>query len=354
MVAVPNTFRQACAVSRRDATIFVAMTSHSTGTGQTAFDISAIYDARDLISGHVRRTPMKQSETLTKLFGFDVYVKYEIFQKTGSFKPRGAFNKMLRLSEHEREAGVVAVSGGNHAQAVAYAASTLGIKAVVLMPENTPNVYLEATRGYGAEVDLQPSIADAFAKIEHYTNDGLTFIHPFDDPLVIAGQGTVGLEIMEDLPETTDVIASIGGGGMACGVAAAVKGVKPSARIWGVETEGADAMAQALAAGHPVDLPKITSIAKTLGAPAVTESTLALTQQLLEGVTVIPDAEAIDAMAFILERLKVMTEPAAACTLAAAHRLKENFAPDSKLVLVFCGGNTGAKDLCGYLRDFDG
>ncbi|MCC6327280.1 MAG: threonine/serine dehydratase [Acidobacteria bacterium] len=328
------------------------MTSHSTGTGQTAFDISAIYEARGLISNHVRRTPMKQSETLTKLFGFDVYVKYEIFQKTGSFKPRGAFNKMLRLSEHERAAGVVAVSGGNHAQAVAYAASTLGIKAVVLMPENTPNVYLDATRGYGAEVDLQPSIADAFAKIEHYTNDGMTFVHPFDDPLVIAGQGTVGLEIMEDLPETTDVIASIGGGGMACGVAAAVKGVEPSARIWGVETEGADAMAQALALGRPVDLPAITSIAKTLGAPSVSAFTLELAERLLENVTVVSDVEAVKAMAFILERLKVITEPAAACTLSAAHRLRENFGPTTRLVLVFCGGNAGPGDLCGYLERF--
>ncbi|MCC7306256.1 MAG: threonine/serine dehydratase [Acidobacteria bacterium] len=330
------------------------MTTPSAGAGNTRIDLSAIHDARDVISPYIRRTPLTKSETLSNLFGFDVYVKFELFQKTGSFKPRGAFNKMLRLSEEERQRGVVAVSGGNHAQAVAYAAKTLGVKAVVLMPENTPNVYLDATRGYGADVDLQPSIAAAFAKIQHYTNEGMTFVHPFDDPLVIAGQGTVGLEIMEDLPGTTDVIASIGGGGMACGVAAAVKGIKPSARVWGVETEGADAMAQALAAGHPIDLPAITSIAKTLGAPAVTGTTLGLAQQLFESVTVVPDSEAVDAMVFILERLKVMTEPAAACTLAAAHRLKENFAPNTKLVLVFCGGNTGTKDLFGYLRDFDG
>lgn len=136
------------------------MTTPSAGAGNTRIDLSAIHDARDVISPYIRRTPLTKSETLSNLFGFDVYVKFELFQKTGSFKPRGAFNKMLRLSEEERQRGVVAVSGGNHAQAVAYAAKTLGVKAVVLMPENTPNVYLDGTRGYGADVDLQPSIAD--------------------------------------------------------------------------------------------------------------------------------------------------------------------------------------------------
>lgn len=328
------------------------MTSTSTAAGFANFGLSSIIEARDRISNYIRRTPFAQSETLSRRFGFDVYVKYELFQKTGSFKPRGAFNKILSLSSDERERGVVAVSGGNHAQAVAFAAKELGTSAVILMPENTPQVYLDATEGYGAVVDLQPSIAAAFARIGHYLDQGMTLVHPFDDPLVIAGQGTVGLEILEELPETTDIIASVGGGGMACGVAAAARGLNPKVRIWGVETEGADAMAQALAAGKPVELPAITSIAKTLGAPAVTDSTLGLAKQLLESVTVVPDAEAVKAMGFILERLKVITEPAASCTLAAADRLKDNFDATTKLVLVFCGGNTGANDLCSYLERF--
>ncbi len=328
------------------------MTSTSAGTRNSEFDAAMIHDARKRISKYVKRTPLEKSETLTKEFGFDVYVKYELFQKTGSFKPRGAFNKMLGLSDEQRSQGVVAVSGGNHAQAVAYVANALGIKAVILMPENTPEVYLNASRGYGATIDLQPSIADAFAKIDDYLAEGMILVHPFDDPLVIAGQGTVGLEIMEDVPEATDIIASIGGGGLACGVAAAARSIKPSVRAWGVETDGADAMSKALEAGHPVELPAITSIAKTLGAPAVTESTLNLTKQYLESVTVVPDSEAVDAMVLILERLKVITEPASSCTLAAARRLRDNFSSDTKLVLIFCGGNTGVLDLCGYIERF--
>jgi threonine dehydratase len=241
------------------------------------------------------------------------------------------------------------VSGGNHAQAVAYAATTLGIDAVVLMPENTPKNYLDAARGYGANVDLQPNIAAAFDKIAEYEAQGRVLVHPFDDKLVIAGQGTVGLEIVEDVPDVTDVIASIGGGGMAAGVAMAVKSLKPEVKAWGVETIGADAMSQAIAAGEPVMLPAITSVAKTLGAPAVTDLTLQLAQQYLESVTVVSDDEAIAAQVYILERLKVLTEPASSCTFAAAERLRANFGPDTNLVLVFCGGNSSVVDICAYI-----
>src|SRR5205823_4702105 len=183
------------------------------------------------------------------------------------------------------------------------------------------------------------SISEAFKKINAYQSDGMIFVHPFDDPLVMAGAGTVGLEIMEDAPDTTDVILSIGGGGLAGGVATAVKSMNPGIRVCGVETVGADAMSQALAAGHPVELPAITSIAKTLGAPAVSERTLTLAQKLLESVTLVTDAEAVQALVFIAERLKVLTEPAASCTLAAAQKLKPNFNPDSRIVLILCGGN---------------
>ena len=328
------------------------MNSTAAGGQQTELTIEAIRDARERIAPFVKRTPLERSEALSQYLGADVFVKYELFQKTGSFKARGAFNKMLGLMPSEQDHGVVAVSGGNHAQAVAYAASVLGKKAVIVMPESTPQVYVDATRGYGAEVDLQPSIADAFAKIDHYRSEGMTFIHPFDDPVVMAGQGTVGLEIVEDLPDVTDVLVSIGGGGLMSGVALAIKTEGPGIRVWGVETEGADAMSQALEAGHPVGLPAITSIAKTLGAPSVSETTLSYAQRYLENVTVVPDSEAVDAMVFILERLKVITEPAASCTLAAARRLRQNFDRNSKVVLIFCGGNTGVRDLCGFVESF--
>jgi threonine dehydratase len=274
--------------------------------------VADIRAAATRIHPYVKRTHTELSRAVSERLNTHVYVKYELFQKTGSFKPRGAFNKMLQLSPEEKKAGVVAVSGGNHAQAVAYAADVLGVDAVILMPENTSSGYLDATRHYGATIDLRPDIADAFAGLEEYQKQGRVLIHPFDDDAVIAGQGTLGLEIMEDVPQATDIIASIGGG------------------------------------GRPVTIP-ITSIAKTLGAPYVTDRTLNLIRDLYESVTVVPDSEAVDALLYIAQRLKVITEPAAACTLAAAERLRENFTPQSHVVLVFCGGNTSIQDACGYI-----
>src|SRR5258706_10710926 len=217
-------------------------------------DIEMIKQAQQRIKGFVKRTPLEHSETLGKYLGTNVFVKFELFQKTGSFKVRGAFNKLLSLSDEEKKRGIVAISGGNHAQAVAYATSVLHVDAVVLMPRSTPKNYIEATKNYGAEVDLQPTIGDAFKKIKDYEAEGRVFIHPFDDPLVMAGQGSLGLEIMEDLPSITDMIISIGGGGFEGGVSTAVKSIQPGVRIWGVETIGADAMSQAIKAGHPGEL----------------------------------------------------------------------------------------------------
>ncbi len=311
-------------------------------------DLDAIQSARRRIHGRVKRTPLVSSEALSKRLGAPVYLKLELFQKTGSFKVRGAFNKVLSVSEDRRGRGLVAVSGGNHAQAVAYVASQLGLASVIVMPEKTPRNYVDATRGYGAEVVLVPRVQEAFLEIAKYESDGWTSVHPFDDPLVMAGQGTVGLEILEDLPDVTDVVVSIGGGGFIAGVATAVKSLKPAARVWGVETEGADAMSQALAAGHPVQLEAITSVARTLGAPSVTERTLLLAKKYLESVTLVPDSEAISALRLLLERAKVLTEPAASCTWAAAERLRDQFSPSSRVVLVLCGGNVAVDDLCRY------
>ena len=265
-------------------------------------------------------------------------------RRPGTFKPRGAFNKAIAAGA-TAGSRVVAVSGGNHAQAVAWMARRLGLHATIYMPRTTPVHYLNATIGYGAEVVLVSDIAEAFDAMDRAGAEGATTIHPFDDPLVVAGQGTFGLEIVEDLPDATDLVVSIGGGGFIGGVATAAKALKPSIRVWGVETEGADAMSRAIAAGHPVKLDAITSIAKTLGAPAVSATTLAMAQKYLEGVTVVPDAEALAALDFLLERAKVLTEPAASCTLAAAERLRANFGPDRHVVLMLCGGNWSTGDL---------
>lgn len=307
--------------------------------------IQDIEEARQRIDGRVRRTPAVRSETLSERLGANVYLKLELFQKTGAFKVRGAFNKVLSIPDRSGLRGLVAVSGGNHAQAVAYVAGKLGMRSTILMPEKTPRNYLEATRGYGAEVVLRKSAMEAFSEIPAYEKEGWLAIHPFDDPLVMAGQGTAGLEILEDVPETTDVIVSIGGGGWMGGVATAVKSRKPQIRVWGVETEGADCMSRALAAGHVVMLSAITSVARTLGAPSASERTLAMAQEYLESVTVVSDAEAITALKFLLERAKVLTEPAASCTLAAAERLRDKFSPQSHVVLLLCGGNQSLEDL---------
>jgi threonine dehydratase len=304
-----------------------------------------IQRARQRITPCVKRTPLSASASLSERLKTNVYVKLEVFQKTGSFKVRGAFNKILSLKPEERAHGVVAVSGGNHAQAVAYAARTLGLKSAVLMPEATPRNYVEATRGYGAEIKFAPDVHAAFAEVADYESRGWAFVHPFDDPDVIAGQGTIGLEILDDVPQVTDVIVSVGGGGLMGGLATAVKTLKPAVRVWGVETEGADCMSKSLAAGKIVTLEAITSVARTLGAPAPSERTMSMARDLLESVTVVSDAEALAALLYILERLKIVTEPAASCTLAAADRLRDQFSPDRHVVLVLCGGNMPPEDL---------
>jgi threonine dehydratase len=307
--------------------------------------LADIQNARQRIAPCVRRTPLTASAVLSERLKTNVYVKLELFQKTGSFKVRGAFNKALGLKAEERGQGIVAVSGGNHAQAVAYAARTLGLKSIILMPESTPANYVDATRGYGAEIHFAANVGAAFAEVAEYERQGWAYIHPFDDPVVIAGQGTIGLEILEDVPQVTDIIVSVGGGGLIGGIATAVRSLKPTVRMWGVETEGADCMSKSLAAGHVVTLEAITSIARTLGAPAPSELTLAMAQSLLENVTVVSDAEALVALRFLLERLKVLTEPAASCTLAAAERLKDQFSKERHVVLVLCGGNMPFEDL---------
>jgi len=304
--------------------------------------------AKARIEGRVARTPLKRSRTLSDVLGCNVYVKFELFQKTGSFKPRGAFNKLLATPADARGAGAVAVSGGNHGQAVAFAARELDMSSIILMPESTPKNYVEAALGYGAAVQLRANIATAFDEAAALGAQGYVFVHPFDDPLVIAGQGTTGLEIFEDAPQLTDVIVSIGGGGFIGGIATVLKELKPDIRIWGVETEGADAMSQALAADRVVQLPAITSIAKTLGAPAVSPRTLELAKRYVERVVVVSDAEAMRALRFLLERLKVLTEPAASCTLVAAERLRDRFDPESHVCLVLCGGNMAIEDVCRF------
>lgn len=313
-----------------------------------------ICQAQRRLRGLVHRTPLVHSTALSERLGARAYLKLECLQKTGSFKPRGAFNKLLSLSPDEKRRGVVAVSGGNHAQGLAYAARQLGVSATLAMPASTPRNYLDATRGYGAEIVLTPDIRTAFAEVERLQAAGRVLVHPFDDPLVAAGQGTVGLEILEDVPAVTHVYVSIGGGGLISGVASAIKAIKPDAHVIGVETDGADAMARALAAGKPVEMPGITSIARTLGAPSVSDFTLAQVRALVDEVAVVDDAATVQALFWILERTKYLLEPAAACCLVAADRHKNRRQAGDHVVLLACGGNVSAEDLCAFRQRFAG
>jgi len=220
-------------------------------------------------------------------------------------------------------------------------ARALDLRAKVLMPESTLAPIAAAVRDYGAEIQFAASAEEAFAAVADLEKEGWAYIHPFDDLLVIAGQGTLGLELLEDTPQITDLIVAIGGGGLMTGVATAIKSLKPNVRVWGVETEGADCMTQSLAAGAVISLEGIRSVARSLGAPAPSEATLHAARELLESVTVVSDEQALQASCFLLERLKILVEPAAACTLAAGDRLKTQFSTESHVVLLLAGGNVG-------------
>ena len=305
--------------------------------------------AAEKISSYVRRTPLWKSETLSKRLGTNVYLKMELFQKTGSFKPRGAFNQMLARKKDALEKGAVAISGGNFAQGAAYASRVLGVEIIVCMAEDTPKNYVDATRGYSATIDFSPDFQAAFNRYYELVDQGRTALHPFDNHHQMSGAGTVALEIFEDLPEITDLVISIGGGGLISGNTVAIKGLKPQVRVWGVETEGAATMKSAMDAGKVVNITP-TSISKTLGAPFVAQDALTIAQEHLEELLIVSDKQAIEAQQLILERTKVLPELAASCTLAAAETIKDRFGPDDHLVLLMCGGNESVASLLNYSK----
>ena len=305
--------------------------------------------AAEKVSSYVRRTPLWKSETLSKRLGTNVYLKMELFQKTGSFKPRGAFNQMLAREKDILDKGAVAISGGNFAQGVAYASRVLGVDIIVCMAEDTPKNYVDATRGYSATIDFSPDIQAAFNRYNELAEQGRTALHPFDNHYQMSGAGNVALEIFEELPEITDLVISIGGGGLISGNTVAIKGLKPQVRVWGVETEGAATMKSAMDAGRVVNI-KATSMSRTLGSPFVAQDALTIAQEHLEGLLIVSDKQAIDAQQLILERTKVLPELAASCTLAAAEKIKDRFGPDDHLVLLMCGGNESVANLVNYAK----
>ncbi|TDD81365.1 threonine/serine dehydratase [Saccharopolyspora karakumensis] len=314
--------------------------------------IEDVEAAAGVIEGHVVRTPTVTSPGLSELLGAPVTAKLELLQRTGSFKARGAVAKLLSLTEAERAAGVVAVSGGNHGIGLAVMAGALHVKATVVMPRSAPERAVEVAESAGATVRLADDMAGAFALTDRLRAEGSTLVHPFDDPAVIAAQGTVGLEFAEDAGELTDVLVSIGGGGLVSGVATALRAKRPGVRIWGVETEGAEAMSAALAAGGPVAV-ELSSIVSTLSAPAVSELTYQHVREMVEDVLVVPDSEAVQGVLDLAGHAKLWAEPAAGCLLPAARRIIGEH-EDVKLGLVVCGGNATPADVMAWAERFRG
>ena len=291
------------------------------------------------IAPSVRRTPMAESPSLgAMLGGIRLLLKLEMFQKTGSFKPRGVANRMARLTDAERSRGVVSLSAGNHAQALAYAASAMGIPSAIVMPSGAVRSKIDATRAYGGEVILTDGDLLQTA-LDIGQERGLTLIHPFDDLRTIAGTGTLGLEVLEDAPETDAIICGIGGGGLISGVSAAVKRAKPSVRVIGVEPTGAPGMTLALEAGEPIHLDTLNTVADGLAAPFVGVRNLNHVRAFVDEVVTVDDSDIIESMWLILERAKVLAEPAASATVAALLSGKVKTRAGENVVCVLSGGN---------------
>jgi threonine dehydratase len=296
------------------------------------------------IAGRVRRTPMMRSTQLSARLGVDLQFKLELFQKTGSFKVRGALNRMLKLSVDERRRGVVTISAGNHAQAVAWGAREVGTKAVVVMYANAVKSKVEATRGYGAEViQSDRDLLDVAHELQ--AERKLVMVHPFDDPAVIAGAGTVGDEILDDAPDADAILVGVGGGGIASGIAVAAKARRPGIRVIGVEPAGAAAMRLSLDRGSPQKLERMSTIADGLAAPWAGALTFAHIRGLGVEIITVSDAAIAESMWLTIERCKVLAEPAAAAGMAALVAGAVSLPTGAHAVCVLTGGNVDREKL---------
>jgi threonine dehydratase len=305
--------------------------------------------ALPLVAPHVHRTPLLGSRTLSDETGFDVRLKAELFQRTGSYKIRGPLVKLSRLTQEERDRGVVCSSAGNHAQGVALAAARLGVRAVVCMAENATPSKIAATKGYGADVVLEGSIwddADRKAR-ELVASDGLTYVHPFDDVDLISGQGTVGVEILEDWPEVEVVVVPIGGGGLISGVSAAVKQERPEVRIVGVESSDGAAMKTSVEAGELVTLEHCDTIIDGLRVKRAGELTFDLVQRFVDEIVAVPDATIFENVLWTMAHTKLVVEGAAAAPVAAIREGLVDAPAGTKVVCVLSGGNIDLSQLSG-------
>ena len=304
--------------------------------------LDMILEAQASLRGIARHTPLDPAPRL----GENVYIKAENLQLTGAFKLRGAYNKMLSLSPEEAARGVIACSAGNHAQGIAYSAARLGIRSVICMPAGAPISKIEATRAYGAEVMLVPGVYDDAAReAERLTREhGYTFAHPFNDPAVIAGQGTIGLEILEQLPDVTQVVVPIGGGGLISGIAYAVKHLKPSCRVIGVQAEGAPSMEHSVRQGRPVELERVSTIADGIAVKRPGDLTFQLCREYVDEIVTVAEDEIASAILALMEVQKTVAEGAGATPVAACMFRKVDTSA-GKTVCVVSGGNVDVTTL---------
>ena len=305
-------------------------------------------EARARIAPHIRRTPLLTSRQLSDLTGFDIRLKAELFQKVGSYKIRGPLNKFALMPDEQKRRGVVCSSAGNHAQGVALAAKIHGMRAVVCMAENATPSKIAATRGYGAEVVLHGTIwdeANEKAK-ELVREEGLTYVHPFDDEELIAGQGTLGLEIVQDWPEVDAVVVPIGGGGLISGVAMAVKGFNPKIRVIGVESSDGPAMKMSVDAGR-LETIDCRTVIDGLRVRRVGEINFSVVQRFVDEIVTLPDTEIFEAVHWVMDRCKLVVEAAAAAPVAALTHGLIDLAAGSRVVAVLSGGNLNLDALRG-------
>jgi len=314
--------------------------------------LDAIAEARGRIAGHVHLTPVIGSSTLAGMSGTaSLGLKCESLQKTGSFKVRGALNAIAALDDGARRRGVVTFSAGNHAQAVAWAASAAGVGSTVVMPETASESKAAASAAYGATVIRHGTGAQAFEHAMALAREHrYAFVHPFDQVEIIAGTATIGFEILEQAPDVEVIVVPVGGGGLLSGIATAVRRLRPGVRLIGVEPTGADAMRRSLDAGHPVRIDRVDTIADGLGAPFAGEITYPIIRDLVDDVVLVDDTEIARALALILARCKLLVEPAGAAAVAAllAGRIP---ATGRHVVALLSGGNVDLDRLAGLLRD---
>ncbi len=303
--------------------------------------LADVLAARERLGSAVYRTPCARSETLSRQTGQNIFLKLENLQMTGSFKERGALNRIATLTPEQAARGVIAASAGNHAQGVAYHATRRKIRSTIVMPLATPLVKVQATRGFGADVVLHganydEACAEATRRAEA---EGLTFIHPFDDPLVIAGQGTIGLELLEQIPDLEAVVVPIGGGGLIGGIATAIKEQRPEVRMVGVQTSRLPSMQRALREGHAVTLDPATTIADGIAVRRAGEITLPLVQRYVDDIVTVDEDEIASAILTLLEREKTLAEGAGAAALAAVLQRRTTLPAFTRIAVLVCGGN---------------